>query len=69
MQEPTDEDYSPPGEVKDYTTPSYTFYGFAQVDPYLVLAIRINKELIEAVERENAIFETPTVTEEETLVL
>lgn len=69
MQEPTDEDYSPPGEVKDYTTPSYTFYGFAQVDPYLVLAIRINKELIEAVERENAIFETPIETAEETLVL
>lgn len=69
MQKPTDEDYSPPGDVKDYTTPSCTFYGFAQVDPYLVLAIRLNKELIEAVERENAIFETPIVTTEETLVL
>lgn len=69
LQERTDEDYSPPCEVKDYTTPSFTFYGFAPVDPYLVLAKRLNKDLIERVERENEIFETPIVTAEETLVL
>lgn len=69
MQTATDEESSLPCEVKNYTIPSYPFYGFPQVDPYLVLAIKINKELVEALERENENQETPISTAEETLVL
>lgn len=69
MQEATDEESSLPCEVKNYTTPSYSFYGFAQGDPYLVLAMKVNKEAIEALERENEDQETPFSTAEETLVL
>lgn len=69
MQEATDEESSLPSEVKNYTTPSYSFYGFAQVDPYLDLAMKLNKEAIEALEREIENQETPISTAEETLVL
>lgn len=69
MQKATDEESSLPCEVKNYTTPSYSFYGFAQGDPYLVLAMKINKEKIEALEWENENQDTPISTAEETLVL
>lgn len=69
MQKATDEESSLPCEVKNFTRPSYSFYGFSQVDPYLVLAIKLNKEQIEALERENENQETPISTAEETMVL
>lgn len=69
MQKATDEESSLPCEAKNYTTPSYSFCGFAQVDPCLVLALKINKEKIEVSERENENQETPISTAEETLVL
>lgn len=69
MQKATDEESMLPCKVNHYTRPSYSFYGFAQVDPYLVLAMKLNKEAIEALERENENQETLISTAEETLVL
>lgn len=69
MQNTTDEESSLPCEVKNYTRPSYSFYGFARVDPYLVLAMKLNKEKMEALEREIENQDTPISTAEETLVL
>lgn len=54
--------------MEDNTTLSYTFYGFAEVDPDLLLAIQQNKELMEAVEREDDILEFPICTTDATLV-
>lgn len=69
MQKATNEESSLPCEVKNYTRPSYSFYGFAKGDPYLVLAMKVNKDAMELLERENENQETPISTAEETLVL